>query len=198
MKCQLCGNIIPFEKSRRKRPNIARFCSIVCSSKTFVGYRHTKEVRGKIIENRKINHTDVWTDERRKIQSERMRDIVDKNPQSYSSKSVSGRVKRTEVIDSYGNKTKCIGNWEVLVSKYLTDNSIKWINHIEEKFYYEWNGSTHRYFPDFYLPDLDIYIEVKGFQRERDVLKWNSVKERLIVIKQKEINDIKDGKYEMF
>ena len=56
---------------------------------------------------------------------------------------------------------------------------------------YEWNGSR-LYYPDFYLPSYDLFIEVKGFQRDRDLAKW-SVIEKLLVIKQKEIDEMRDG-----
>lgn len=50
---------------------------------------------------------------------------------------------------------------------------------------------VHLYFPDFYLSDYDIYIEVKGYKRERDICKWNAVKNLLVITKleMKHIND---------
>ena len=59
-----------------------------------------------------------------------------------------------------------------------------------------WNNSEHIYFPDFYLPEYNYYIEVKGYQRERDLYKWQSV-EHLIIIKQKEIENIRNNKYDI-
>ena len=53
-------------------------------------------------------------------------------------------------------------------------------------FEYEWENKIHLYFPDFYLPDYDIYIEVKGYERERDRCKWKVVP-NLLVLKKKEI-----------
>ena len=36
-------------------------------------------------------------------------------------------------------------------------------------------GVKHRYFPDFYLPNEDEYIEVKGYFREYDIRKMGYV-----------------------
>ena len=87
------------------------------------------------------------------------------------------------------------GSWELLVAKWLDDNNIKWTNKVSP-FKYIWNHDEHLYFPDFYLPQHNWYIEVKGYERDRDLCKWNVVP-NLIVIKQKEIKEIKKGSYRL-
>lgn len=69
----------------------------------------------------------------------------------------------------------------------------KW-DRVKEPFKYYWNNNWHFYYPDFYLVEFDYYIEVKGYETNRDKAKWNSV-ENLIVIKQKEINSIKKNNF---
>lgn len=54
---------------------------------------------------------------------------------------------------------------------------------------------SRTYFPDFYLPNLDLYIEVKGYERERDLAKWSQFPEKLIVLKKQEIEEIKKGTF---
>ena len=54
-----------------------------------------------------------------------------------------------------------------LSNSVLNENNINWTNKIDEEFYYEWGGKVRRYYPDFYLPDYDFYIEVKGYERDR-------------------------------
>ena len=76
----------------------------------------------------------------------------------------------------------------------LDENKIKWTNNIDNGFKYEWNGGIHIYFPDFYLIDYDVYIEVKGYERERDRCKWKSLN-NLIIIKKKEIKEILNNSY---
>ena len=122
-----------------------------------------------------------------------MQSVVTKNPDSYSTKNVCGRVKSIKTVDSYGNETYCMGRWEILVSEYLTKYNIKWVNKIKEVFQYIWNGKIHRYFPDFFLPERDCYVEVKGYERDRDIAKWSQFPKNLIILKKLEIDKIKTG-----
>lgn len=145
----------------------------------------TKIKIGLKIKNRKHSYLT-----KQKI-SEGIRKAIINNPQSYNSSNVNGRVKhckyKTYTMDS---------SWELLVAKYLDNLNIKW-EKPKNFFLYKWNNSTHKYFPDFYLCDYNIYIEVKGYERERDIAKYNSIN-NLIIIKNKEINLINTDKYNIF
>jgi len=58
--------------------------------------------------------------------------------------------------------------WEVKVADYLTENNMVWY------YEYEWlniKPETH-YLPDFFLPDLNLYIEVKGRKKKKDMIKF--------------------------
>jgi hypothetical protein len=46
------------------------------------------------------------------------------------------------------------------------------------------------------LPKIDAYIEVKGYERDRDREKWKCV-DNLIIIKKEEIEQIRKGAYEI-
>ena len=117
-----------------------------------------------------------------------MRRVVREKPESYSASNVNGRVKKVEyngyILDS---------SWEVEVAKFLDSIGVEWERPING-FEYEYDGKTHVYYPDFYLPNIDIYIEVKGHKRDRDISKWKVV-HNLIVITKKEISMIKTGTY---
>lgn len=166
-------------------------------SEWLVEFRKTETKRrvGKISETGKLaikqrnllHNSSFWTDANRKAHSDIMKNVVINRPDSYSKNNVSGRVK---LIDYNGIKLK--GNWEVEVAKWLDELNIKW-EHETKMFKYIWNDTQHIYFPDFYLPSLDIYIEVKGYETERDREKWKVVK-NLFVIKSKEINLIRKNK----
>lgn len=120
-----------------------------------------------------------------------MRQVVLNNPESYSANNVCGRVKLYEVVDGFGNSTKVLGTWELLIANLLNDKNIKWTNDIVG-FPYHWEDSIHLYFPDFYLSDLDIYIEVKGYQREKDEAKWNGFPHTLYILKEREIKILQE------
>jgi len=194
LHCRECNAVIPFKK--KKIVGNFKFCNNSCRSKYSVKHCPlSKKSRNQIIEKNKIIQKQIWNDEMRKIHSNKMKQVVAENPESYSTKNVCGRVKRISTIDSFGNKTSCLGKWELLVISFLNRNKIKWTNKIEKEFYYTWNGGIHRYFPDFYLSDFNFYIEVKGYERDRDRCKWQSFKEKLILIKKKEIQQIKEDSY---
>lgn len=137
-------------------------------AKVWRGRKHTEEVKQKI--------------------SASMKKVVRDRPESYSASNVNGRVKKVEyngiVFDS---------SWEVIVAKFLDDNNIIW-ERPKNGFEYIWENDIHLYYPDFYIPSMDLYIEVKGYKRDRDEYKWKSI-DNLIVIKRKEINAINKGLY---
>jgi hypothetical protein len=147
----------------------------------------SEETRNKISKSSKGKQLTKEHKDKLKIA---MKNAVLKNPESYTASNVSGR---TPIIEYNGFKLK--GTWELEVAKWLDKNNIKWTNKIKP-FEYEWENFTHLYFPDFYLMEFDKYIEVKGFERERDKCKWKVVKD-LIIIKKDEIKKIKNNEYKL-
>ena len=120
-----------------------------------------------------------------------MKRVVKEKPESYNGVNINGKVKKYDY-----NGIKLDGSWELLVAQYLDSNNIKW-ERPRKGFEYIWNNGKHTYYPDFYLTDYNVYIEVKGFEIERDYIKWKSLS-NLIIIKYKEINDIKNSQYNIF
>lgn len=55
------------------------------------------------------------------------------------------------------------GTWEFELTKRMDSLGIKWERDRKYVIAYEHEGIVKRYYPDFYLPDRKIYIEVKGF-----------------------------------
>jgi hypothetical protein len=95
---------------------------------------------------------------------------VKNNPESYSGGYNRGRVK-TYVCS---NGFKVLGKWERDFVEYCIENNIK-IEQPNTGFSYHWNGER-TYFPDFYLPEADKWVEIKGMQTERDLAKWESLR----------------------
>ena len=150
------------------------------------------ETKQKIGYKSTINNNNYWKNPMNRIkQSNSMKKAVLENPDSYSSENISGRVKSYESVDSFNNKTKLKGKWELKVANFLTKKNIRWTNKVEPSSYF-WSNNWHLYFPDFYLPDKNIYLEIKGFQRDRDEQKWKYFKEKLIILKRKEISDLEN------
>lgn len=65
-----------------------------------------------------------------------------------------------------------LGSWEVNFAKYLDSKNINW-ERCKDQFDYYFKNENHKYTPDFYLLDFDLYIEIKGCPTEKDFAKWN-------------------------
>jgi len=213
MECRYCDKICKNDNSLR---NHERLCKLnpdrQILKSNFIEYNKKKQELGmsgtnQFIKAKKEGRVVVVSEETRKklgkinkgkqlTESHKnklkiaMRKAVLENPNSYSANNVSGR---TPIIEYNGFRLK--GSWELLVAKWLDENNIKWTN-IIEGFDYEWEGSKHIYYPDFYLLEYDKYIEVKGFERERDRCKWEVVN-NLIIIKKDDITKIKNKEYKL-
>lgn len=118
------------------------------------------------------------------------------------SNSVNERVKRNEWHKSLGKKKRVEykrimldSSWEVIVAEYLDKNNIEW-EQPTNGFDYILDGVTHKYYPDFYIPSIDKYIEVKGYERRKDLVKYKVV-DNLILIKYKEIQQILRGEFSL-
>ena len=74
------------------------------------------------------------------------------------------------------------GTWEVKFAMYLDDKSVEWRRPIE-KFSYLFGEKNRNYTPDFYIPELNSYIEIKGYQTPKDEAKWSQFPLKLIILK---------------
>ena len=127
----------------------------------------------------------IWDDERKNSLSIIMTKVALEKPEIYSNK----QKRTTEEYKGF----KFDSPWELIVAKFLDFKDIKWTRPIKPIPYF-WNNKWHLYFPDFYLLEEDTFIEVKGYETERDIAKWKAV-EKLVVIKQKEIKQITSGNF---
>lgn len=78
------------------------------------------------------------------------------------------------------------GTWELRFAIWCDKHNIKWTKNTIS-FDYIYKGKSHKYFPDFYLQDFDMFVETKGYATERDDAKWSQFptdKSLLIVDKQ--------------
>lgn len=82
------------------------------------------------------------------------------------------KVKWYKVSNIKGEEFNVRGTWEVNVVKRLNELNIYWIKAPSIKYFNEY---WHNYTADLYIPDKDIYIEVKGRYPDADRLKMNLV-----------------------
>lgn len=52
--------------------------------------------------------------------------------------------------------------YEVKIAKWLDSNNIKWFKVYEPILWMDIKGKQHKYFPDFYLPDYNLYLDPKN------------------------------------
>lgn len=53
-------------------------------------------------------------------------------------------------------------NWEVDLAKYLDQHNISWIRPLKSIVWFDKACKPHKYFPDFYLPDYNVYLDPKN------------------------------------
>jgi len=80
-------------------------------------------------------------------------------------------------------KIKMRSSWEVAYAEYLDKNKIKWL--YESKTF---NLGDTTYTPDFYLPEFNLYVEVKGWWRDDAKKKFKIFKRKYKDIKIKILN----------
>ena len=85
--------------------------------------------------------------------------------------------KRSDYITTEGTTVSMDSTWEVACAKRLDELGIKWMRNPSIKLKYITRSRRIRnYIPDFYLPDYDVYIEVKGYWTESARHKIKSVR----------------------
>lgn len=75
------------------------------------------------------------------------------NMKKYNAKGIKRQEYNGVVFDS---------GYEVLIAKYLDAHNIIWIRPTNAVYWFDSNGKQRRYFPDFYLPKYDIYLDPKN------------------------------------
>lgn len=71
-----------------------------------------------------------------------------------------------------GSEFKVQGSWERKFVEFCNTEEIVCRRFDRDHVvYYEYEGKPHHYGPDFYLPELDIYVEVKGQLTPRQQVK---------------------------
>jgi hypothetical protein len=73
---------------------------------------------------------------------------------------------------------KMDSRWEVDLAKWMDAEGIKW-DRSRKRHMFRWidaSGDERKYFPDFYLPDFNVYLDPKNdYYLQRDLPKLNYV-----------------------
>lgn len=95
--------------------------------------------------------------------------------------------KRRSIKTGYYKQMWIDSGWELCYVLYNEDHNIKFERNIY-KFPYTYKGYTKNYIPDFYLPDKDVYVEIKGKEPNICQYKYAALPvDKLIILRQKEM-----------
>lgn len=200
-KCMYCSNA---ENARKSAELMSKIMIDKVNNGTYkppmLGKNHSEETKNKISELNKGNTWDkIYGVEKANFYRERNSKLYSGSGNPFYgkkhtietkekiSKSLlsSPYLRRGKDCNFYGMKywpnknnfiykdTQFKSNWEVLVAKYLDSLNINWI--YEPKYFEIDDSST--YTPDFFLYDLNKWIEVKGYWYEDALIKFNKFKE---------------------
>jgi len=134
LECLCCG------KYFRKRIVKRKFCSRKCAGK-YIGEHYLK--------GRKVSNS--TKEKLLKIASENNNGII--------------KTKFYKIYSPYMEKFVAVqGTYELKYSKYLNENNINWVRSRKISIQYvKEDNVIKNYYPDFYLPQTDEYIEIKGY-----------------------------------
>jgi hypothetical protein len=147
----------------------------------------SQDTIAKILATKERNGTFAHTEESKRKLSASMKRAVENNPESYTS-SNRGRTKQI-IVDGI----KFQGHWEVDFYLWAKDAGLN-PQRATQGFKYNWNGER-TYFPDFYIESKDLYVEVKGYETERDRAKWDQFPKELLVVREQTITDIRNDTF---
>lgn len=181
--CKFCFHIYDHKMAlhnheRRCRENPDRILEI-----------QTQESKLQSLQTKIQNGTLKHSDETKRKISDAMKKVVSRNPDAYTS---SNRGRTRQIIY---DGIKFQGQWEVDFYKWVKINDLDPIRP-PQGFEYVWNGNR-TYFPDFFIKKLNLYVEVKGYETDRDRAKWSQFPEALSIIKAKEINRIRSNTFDI-
>lgn len=166
--CNYCGEMFD---------NCRKFGAHTVNCKSDPEYLNKSKIRSKKISDAMKNRTSEICKKIGEKASLRIKEKVTDGTWHYS-------FSKTRTHDYNG--VKLHGMWELQFAKWLDKNNIEW-RRPKEKFYYELNNKSHYYTPDFYLIATSEYIEIKGYETEKDRAKWKWFPYKLVVYKKNDL-----------
>lgn len=144
-----------------------------------MGARKAAAYKKKLSEATKKVHENGGYDlspEAKQLKSERIR-----KAKTGGYKPGGGRGKGQWYVSKIAGRVYLDSSYEVFYAQYLDRCGTQWTKN-KIRFDYIWEEQTRYYIPDFYLKDTDEYIEIKGFQTDKDLAKWKHFPYKLTVL----------------
>jgi hypothetical protein len=158
----------------------------------------TKETDARLAKSGKTYHQGIkngriitWNEGKTKSTDDRLKKMSEEVSETVQKKVINGdwhlSFSKTRTHEYKGVRLR--GKWEVAYAQYLDERCIEWTQPTKP-FPYEFEGKTLHYFPDFYLIKDETYVEIKGYETEKDRAKWNHFPQKLIVLKGKDLVEL--------
>jgi len=113
---------------------------------------------------------------------------------AYLGVDTTGRCKWHDYTHSNGSVYKVQGTWELKFIKWLDDNNIEFNCH-EGRLPYTSGRYTRNYYPDFYVPSMGGYVDIKSnywYMKQKD--KWELLEKqypnKIKIFKKQELNKL--------
>tara|TARA_Y100000310_G_scaffold130972_1_gene130175 strand:- start:20619 stop:21305 length:687 start_codon:yes stop_codon:yes gene_type:complete len=160
-----------FSTSNKKNEKKCLKCKY-CETVLMVGKRANKVVCEKCIKkrhNKKCITCDKYFFTKRKNQKYCCRKCKDVSPElknvmkeHANKRNFGGHTSKKSIYYKSNNKIIYLqSSYEHKVAIELDENNIKW-NRPDFLYWYDADGVRHRYYPDFYLLDFDVYLDPKN------------------------------------
>lgn len=192
--CKECGNKVKFVGKGKKI--FAQFCSLSCSNKNKdsivkkhnsdrlknngrLGWNYNTESKKNHRKSTLIKKYGDWKKACKIIEDRHQRGVFDKYGVNNVMKLDSVQIKRNQTLKA--NQTIGTSNEENIAYQLLKEKFPSIVRHYSSK-YYKWNC-------DFYIPEIDLYIEYQGshFHNYRPYLNTESdILEKNLMIKKSE------------
>jgi hypothetical protein len=132
---------------------------------TFTGRTHSDETKIKMSESKRTLYASGW-------------------------ECIAGRCPKYDYESPIAGKIKVDGSWELEFCRFADEKKLNWKRNKKRFPYTRPDGKTSTYQPDFYVEELNSYIEVKGYETDLDIAKWKQFPEKLIILRKKEIGGL--------
>lgn len=163
--CKACGAIIPYEQKRRK------YCNECSIPRSVPNDSQKVQLKGK--KSYRV-YSKICPECNNEFQAPKYRKYCSNECfRASMSKQRTEKFKNGELIYSnlrhkykYGTykNISCDSSWELAYVIYLIDHNISFERNRTNYFEYEFEGTTHLFFPDFIVEDT--FIEIKNYKSE--------------------------------
>lgn len=121
-----------------------------------------------------------FSDEYKRKLSNIMKEVAKNRPQEYKT----GRGKQGRYKGFW-----CDSSWELAYVIYCLENNIDIIRN-KTGFDYIYENEKHTYYPDFYNNNDNCYIEIKGYENDKDIAKISQFPDNIKVLYYQDLKEI--------